>query len=265
MEAQGTKEGRPAHKLFEHKVGEASPVRSTDGSAVPSEQVLERGIDIGPWTVRVRHGSIANASELDALSDQLDIPPPEMPFLQNALILEHTPSGFTYCFDAIRALQCVDGIRTSLQLTPIDCARECAAGMDIGSTGRHKRTLSRSGIKVAHAGAWGQSRYVYADDSCLDAKLWPRTANPRRTLVPPSNTTGPTHPHGPVCRALRPQQMCMQLRCPPTQRRCFNSALTMPAIGSLWSVLARLVASPFCFTMISCCTRMSWAITAQVC
>ncbi|WFD23592.1 Tap42 interacting protein [Malassezia equina] len=141
---------RVPHQLFENKVQERKRQGKEAGVTVLPEQVWERGIVIGDWTVRVTHGSIANASDMDALSDKLDIPLPEMPFLHNALALEHAPSGFTYCFDATRALQCVDGVRTEQQRTPMKC--------ELPTHARPHRSLSRSGIQVAYAKEWGQSR-----------------------------------------------------------------------------------------------------------
>lgn len=152
---------RPQHRIFEQK---RQSSQSSSGSPSPADHVLERGIQIGPWTVRVLHGSIANTSEVDALSHMLDLPPPEMVFPRNALTLEHAPSGFVYCFDATRALQCVDGVNPAHQLEPIDCAYECAlahGGYTLArDVGERRRRLSRSGIKVAHAHAWGKSHQV---------------------------------------------------------------------------------------------------------
>ncbi|WFD27532.1 Tap42 interacting protein [Malassezia nana] len=126
---------RAPHQLFEFK-------QQVTGSG-PPEQVWTRGIVVGDWTVRVTHGSIANASDIDALTDKLGIPPPEMPFLHNSLTLEHAPSGFSYCFDAARALQCVDGVRAEQQLTPIQCSGTPTAD----PPARPKRSFSRSGIQ----------------------------------------------------------------------------------------------------------------------
>lgn len=143
---------RVPYQLFENKLQKRKRQSKEVGITVPPEQVWERGIVIGDWTVRVTHGSIANASDMDALSDKLDIPLPEMPFLHNALALEHAPSGFTYCFDATRALQCVDGVRTEQQRTPMKC--------ELPTHAHPHRSLSCSGIQVAYAKEWGQSRYV---------------------------------------------------------------------------------------------------------
>ena len=94
----GDREARPKHRVFEN-VHEASAPKSSVASETgvsPSDRVLERGIQIGPWTITVMHGSIANAVEVDQLSDLLGVTPPEMPFPRNALVLQHAPSGFSY-------------------------------------------------------------------------------------------------------------------------------------------------------------------------
>ena len=116
---------RAQHRVFEHvhtvpDRGHVAPARA-HGRPVTYDKVLERGIEIGAWTIRVMRGSIANAADMDALSDKLGISPPEMPFLHNALILEHKSSGFSYIFDAVRALQCVQGVRSDQRRIPMDC------------------------------------------------------------------------------------------------------------------------------------------------
>ena len=131
---------------------------SAQGSAAPSDKVLERGIVIGPWTVRVLRGSIANAADMDMLSDLLDIPPPEMPFIHNALVLQHEPSGFSYIFDAVRALHCVHGVRDDVQHMAMDCAY-ASQHTDTNETyHRPRRRLSQSGVQVSYAKKWGESR-----------------------------------------------------------------------------------------------------------
>lgn len=180
---------RAPHQLFEFK-------QQVTGSG-PPEQVWTRGIVVGDWTVRVTHGSIANAGDIDALTDKLGIPPPEMPFLHNSLILEHAPSGFSYCFDAARALQCVDGVRTEQQLTPIQYSGTPTADPPV----RPKRSLSRSGIQVAYAKEWGQSRYAAPLTS--DARHSPPRATFLRSSLRRSSTTGPIRAHGLACPALK--------------------------------------------------------------
>lgn len=135
-------------------VGEAA-------AASPSDSVLERGIALGPWTVSVFHGSIANTSEFDQIAALLGIPAPEMPFPRNALVMRHAPSGCTYMFDGMRALQCIDGVAPAARRTPLDCAREnaLAEGAD-PATLPLRSTVPSSAIQVAYAKEWGQSRYV---------------------------------------------------------------------------------------------------------
>ncbi|PKI84676.1 Tap42 interacting protein [Malassezia vespertilionis] len=161
---------RVQHRVFEHVRNGNVESRCADeelpiGSQV--DTITERGIHVGPWTITVAHGSIANASDNDALSRLLDIPMPEMPFPHNVLVLHHHPSGFEYNFDATRALQCVDGVPAAHRLDPIDCAFELARaqGIDNG-VARRKRALSGSGIKVSYANEWGKSR-------CLEQLLDP--------------------------------------------------------------------------------------------
>ena len=81
---------RAQHRVFEHvhtvpDRGHVAPARA-HGRPVTYDKVLERGIEIGAWTIRVMRGSIANAADMDALSDKLGISPPEMPFLHLSLI-----------------------------------------------------------------------------------------------------------------------------------------------------------------------------------
>ena len=153
----GTSEARPKHRVFEN-VHEASAPKSSvvsETGVSPSDRVLERGIHIGPWTITVMHGSIANAVEVDQLSDLLGVTPPEMPFPRNALVLQHAPSGFSYCFDATRALECVDGVNADVHHSGIDCA----VAMNLTEPhNRQRRNSSQSAIKVAYAKEWGESR-----------------------------------------------------------------------------------------------------------
>lgn len=138
---------RVPHRLFERKVGDSPSLAAPRGSGVPAEQVWERGIEIGPWTLTVRHGSIANAGEIDALTHALDIPLPEMPFVHNALVLSHEPSGFSYSFDAVNALRNVDGV---------------APGMRRDGMVLNPAAPSGAGLQVAHAENWCKTRYVGA-------------------------------------------------------------------------------------------------------
>ena len=155
------------HRLFErvHKNESAlRPQGAPEASgASPADSVTERGIVIGEWTITVLHGSIGNASEIDALTDLLGIPPPEMQFPRNALILRHRPSGFEYCFDATRALQCVEGVRSENALCPIECSIDINA-LDAGSRRKTHRRSSSAGIKVSYVDEWGKSRCVMIDE-----------------------------------------------------------------------------------------------------
>ncbi|WFD31460.1 Tap42 interacting protein [Malassezia sp. CBS 17886] len=143
-----TKRWRPADR---------PPAAASSGPAAPSpsDHVLQRGIHTGPWTVEVLHGSIANAAEVEALSELLEIPPPEMPFPRNALVLRHAPTAFTYIFDATRALQCVDSVCEDRRRSGVDCCEEAER------MGARPRRLSGMGIKVAYASEWGRSRRIH--------------------------------------------------------------------------------------------------------
>ena len=89
---------RAQHRVFEHvhtvpDRGNVVPAH-VHGKSVTYDKVLERGIERAAWTIRVMRGSIANAAEMDALSDKLGISPPEMPFRIAVVIrLLHVP----YC------------------------------------------------------------------------------------------------------------------------------------------------------------------------
>lgn len=128
--------------------------------ASPADTVTERGITLGAWTVTARHGSIANAAELDRLGADLGIPPPEMPFPRNALTLTHA-SGFVYRFDAESALRCVGGVCDAYRLEGVDCAAHCRALATGVSLGDARAQRAPGGvIKVAYASEWGSSRDV---------------------------------------------------------------------------------------------------------
>ena len=154
---------RAQHRVFEHvhtvpDRGHVAPAHA-HGRTVTYDKVLERGIEIGAWTIRVMRGSIANAADMDALSDKLGISPPEMPFLHNALILEHKSSGFSYIFDAVRALQCVQGVRSDQRRVPMDCVRAMSdSSRDPAAACTILRRASRSGVQVSYAKKWGESR-----------------------------------------------------------------------------------------------------------
>ncbi|ETS62516.1 hypothetical protein PaG_03148 [Moesziomyces aphidis] len=128
-------------------------------STAPSLQPTTRGIDLGGWSVRVTSGPIGSSAEMDALSEVLGIPPPEMAFPHNSLVLQHAASGFSLCFDAVRALRSIDGVQSRNRLHGIDCRESAAAGKATrSSVPGAKPPKKSSSIKVAYAKEWGKSR-----------------------------------------------------------------------------------------------------------
>ncbi|KZT05639.1 type 2A phosphatase activator TIP41 [Laetiporus sulphureus 93-53] len=70
------------------------------------ESPNSRTIEIGDWSITARANPISNAAELDALQAAVGgIPLPEMTFGNNALELEHKPSGWNYGFGTEEALK----------------------------------------------------------------------------------------------------------------------------------------------------------------
>ncbi|KAI0941365.1 hypothetical protein AcV7_002963 [Taiwanofungus camphoratus] len=96
------------------------------------ESPNSRAIEIGDWVVTAQTNPISNAGELDALQEALGgIPLPEMTFGNNALELEHKPSGWKYTFGTEAALR---GVKNG-ELEERD-----------------------GGVKVGYADAWMKSR-----------------------------------------------------------------------------------------------------------
>ncbi|CDR99225.1 hypothetical protein, partial [Sporisorium scitamineum] len=128
-------------------------------STAPSLQPTTRGIDLGGWSVRVTRGPIGSSAEMDALGDILGIPPPEMAFPHNSLVLQHADSGFSLCFDAVRTLRSVEGVQAANRLHGIDCRDTPASSSGkSGGLGAKPKAKSSSSIKVAYAKEWGKSR-----------------------------------------------------------------------------------------------------------
>ncbi|PWZ03312.1 hypothetical protein BCV70DRAFT_197535 [Testicularia cyperi] len=137
--------------------------RPSAASTAPSLQPSTRGIDLGGWSIKVTSGPIGSSAEMDALSDVLGIPPPEMAFPHNCLTLVHHASGFRLCFDAVRTLRSVDGVDPKNWLPGIDCrdtawadGKPKASGAGIHS--EKPKPRNKSSIKVAYAKEWGKSR-----------------------------------------------------------------------------------------------------------
>ncbi|EST06113.1 TIP41-like protein [Kalmanozyma brasiliensis GHG001] len=136
----------------------SAPSSSAPSSTAPSLQPTTRGIDLGGWSVRVTSGPIGSSAEMDALADLLGIPPPEMAFPHNSLVLQHAASGFSLCFDAVRTLRSIEGVLAQNRLHGVDC-REGGGSSGSGGLGaKPKGKGTAAGIKVAYAKEWGKSR-----------------------------------------------------------------------------------------------------------
>jgi hypothetical protein len=109
-----------------------------------------KGISIDGWKIETQRGSIADSKTIDECSSQWGIPLPEMPFDKNKLVISHE-NGWSYHFDAFRALRSVEGVEDEVYLT----------GKSTNSTTKtifgQKPTKSRR-VKVAHANEWGKKR-----------------------------------------------------------------------------------------------------------
>ncbi|PWN54108.1 TIP41-domain-containing protein [Violaceomyces palustris] len=153
----------------------STAIPSSPRGVAPKEVTTNtRGIEIGGWSIKVNSGNIGNSAEMDALSDLLGIPPPEMAFPRNSLLLRHPESGFNLCFDAIRALRSVAGVKEKNYLEGMDCRENSSAKSPFdatvgagskrpttGSLGEKptgRRNLKSSMIKVAYAQEWGKKR-----------------------------------------------------------------------------------------------------------
>ncbi|KAJ1019477.1 hypothetical protein NDA16_004594 [Ustilago loliicola] len=135
-------------------------------STASSLHPTTRGIDLGGWSVRVTSGPIGSSAEMDALSDLLGIPPPEMAFPHNSLVLQHAASGFSLCFDAVRTLRSIEGVQSANRLYGIDCRESPSTSK--GSSGLGAKPKARVGggsIKVAYAKEWGKSRNEFVSNT----------------------------------------------------------------------------------------------------
>ncbi|KAJ7591530.1 TIP41-like family-domain-containing protein [Mycena floridula] len=106
-------------------------------AVLPKHQLFEspnsRSIEINDWFLTASTNPISSASECDAMQAELGFSLPEMIFGNNSLTLNHKPSGWNYCFDALHAL----GTVKKGELGPGD-----------------------GGVKVGYADAWLKSRYT---------------------------------------------------------------------------------------------------------
>lgn len=114
--------------------------------------------------MRVTSGPIGSSAEMDALADLLGIPPPEMAFPHNSLVLQHPESGFSLCFDAVRTLRSVEGVQAAHRLHGVDCRETPTSGKG-GRLGAKPKAKAASSIKVAYAKEWGKSRTEFVASS----------------------------------------------------------------------------------------------------
>ncbi|KAN0061062.1 Tap42 interacting protein [Thecaphora frezii] len=152
-----------------HAAPTSTATSSSSGSG-RTNTTKARGITLGGWSIRVTSGNIGSSAEMDALSDLLGIPPPEMAFPHNSLVLHHAASGFRLCFDAVRALQSVEGVKHANALHGIDCRDSGPPASSSAATAGKARKSARmgekpkgrgnfKGIKVSYANEWGKKRH----------------------------------------------------------------------------------------------------------
>lgn len=130
-------------KPYEHVMG---------STALDSFNV--KGITLSGWNIESHRGSIADSKTIDECSSQWGIPLPEMPFDKNKLVIKHESSGWTYQFDALKALRSVDGVDDSCRLIGIGPPLKTTK-----SVFGQKPIKSRR-VKVAHATEWEKKRWV---------------------------------------------------------------------------------------------------------
>lgn len=152
---------------------------------------------------------------MDGLGDELGVPPPEMVFPSNALIVTHESSGFQYRFGAEEALFCVDGVAESKRLQGLDLSAEWRVGSTegaessgsgsgrggaAGTSSRRTGALAGSkperkkgkGIKVSYAEEWGKSRGDATASSATGTAEGPQAnnASATRSSDPPATAFG---------------------------------------------------------------------------
>lgn len=140
------------------------PPHTVTGS--PSDATTS--ISINGWTISSTSLPISNAAEIDAMQAELNgLPIPEMPFGSNSVVLHHHASGWEYSFTALEALR----------------------GVKLGELGE-----GDGGVKVGHAKAWLQSRYVaYHCMSRNNINLFNSRLDPASESPMPQ--TSPTKPY----------------------------------------------------------------------
>ncbi|KAK0556777.1 Tap42 interacting protein [Tilletia horrida] len=186
----------------------AATTSSENQNAAAGPSVLARGITISGWSITASKGPIANSAQMDTISSELGIPPPEMLFPSNSLVITHANSGFTYTFDAVRALSSVHGVHSARSHEGMDLREEyergltsyTAAGKRLGSKPKSK------GIKVSYAQEWGKGRTDLPAASANAAAGGPTLALSARASIPTSeagSTSSPTSFFGPgVAQAI---------------------------------------------------------------
>ncbi|ANB11145.1 Tip41p [Sugiyamaella lignohabitans] len=97
-----------------------------NGFAVPSPSQTTR-VWTSPdneWKVTTVKKPILNSSEIDAATEKLGIPIPEMIFGNNQVKIENVPSGLCICFSALDALDLVDKTGSRDGLVKVAYAKE---------------------------------------------------------------------------------------------------------------------------------------------
>lgn len=175
-----------------HTLSEWHTSPSGSDASLPSpDRVAHRSISISSWTITTSRGAIGNSAYMDELGDGLGVPPPEMVFPSNTLVIKHEKSGWSYRFGAEEALRCVEGVAKARRLDGVDLSegwRVEASSSKAG--GGHHKTLgakpqAKRGIKVAYAQEWGKSRNDPANHPAMAA-----TTTSSETTEPPTTAFG---------------------------------------------------------------------------
>lgn len=142
-----------------------------DPSLPTPDRVSHRSISIEDWTITTSRGAIGNSAYMEKLADDLALPPPEMVFPSNTVVVSHAPTGFQYRFEVEKAIKCTEGVNTEHKMQGIDFSADWRSAMGSasasgsGSQQHRRRDLGEKpqkkknkGIKVAYADEWGKSR-----------------------------------------------------------------------------------------------------------
>lgn len=159
-----SRKGGTPHRIREwHSVAADSTV---DPSQPSPDRVSHRCISISTWTITTSRGAIGNSAYMENLGDRLAVPPPEMVFPSNTLVVRHEPSGFEYRFVAEDALRCVDGVQSDVRMQGFDLSADWRSPPNSETSAHPSRRANLGekpkkkgkGIKVAYADEWGKSR-----------------------------------------------------------------------------------------------------------